>query len=67
MGTDSLIIHINTEHFYNDIVNDVEKGFDTSNYSKDDNKLLLISWNGKIIGLFKVELGGRIMKELVGL
>ena len=30
MDTDSLIIHIETEDFYKDIANDVEKWFDTS-------------------------------------
>ena len=32
MDTDSFIIHIKTEFFYEDIANDVEKRFDTSNY-----------------------------------
>ena len=31
MDTDSFIMHIKTEDFYNDIANDVEKRFDTSN------------------------------------
>ena len=41
IDTDSFIIYIKTEDFYKDIVNDVEKWFDTSNYSEDDNKPLL--------------------------
>ena len=32
MDTDSFIIHDKTETFYEDIADDVEKGFDTSNY-----------------------------------
>ena len=32
MDTDSFIISIKTEDFYEDIANDVEKRFDTSNY-----------------------------------
>ena len=32
MGTESFIIHIKTKYFYKDISDDVEKGFDTSNY-----------------------------------
>ena len=32
MDTDSFIIHFKTEDFYEDIVDDVEKRFDTSNY-----------------------------------
>ena len=56
-----------TEYFYKDIANDVEKWFNTSNYDKNDKRLLPISWNKKLISLFKEELGGRIMKEFVGL
>ena len=65
--TDSFIIHMKTEYFYKDIANDVEKWFNTSNYDKNDKRLLPISWNKKLISLFKEELGGRIMKEFVGL
>ena len=32
MDTDSFIIHIKTEDFYEDIADDVEKRYDTSNY-----------------------------------
>ena len=32
MDTDSFIMHINTEDFYKNITNDVEKRFDTSSY-----------------------------------
>ena len=67
MDTDSFVFHITTENFYEDIVDDVEKWFDTLNYSKDDNRWPLIGWNEKKIGLFKDELGGKIMKEFVGL
>ena len=34
MDTDSSIIHIKTEDVYENIVNDVEKRFDTSNYER---------------------------------
>ena len=47
MDTDSFVIHIKTEDFYEDIADDVEKWFDTSNYSKDDNRPLLIDRNEK--------------------
>ena len=67
MDTDSFIIHIKTEDFYKNIANDVEKWFDTSNCSEDDKRPLPIGKNKKVIGLFKNELGGKIMKELVGL
>ena len=67
MDTDSFIIHIKTEDFYKDIANDVEKWFDTFNYDENDNRPLPIGMNKKVIGLFKDELGGKIMKEFVGL
>ena len=34
MNTNGFVIRIKTEDFYEDIVNDVEKWFDTSNYNK---------------------------------
>ena len=68
MDTESFIIHIKTEDFYEDIVNDVEKWFDTSNYvecrSVKNDKISLCK-NKKVITLFKDELGGKIMKEFV--
>ena len=42
MDADSLILDIKTEDFYEDIADDVEKWFDTSNYSKDDKRPLSI-------------------------
>ena len=65
MDNGSFIIHIKTEIFYEDIANDVEEWFDTSNYSKDDNRTLPFGWNNKIIVFFKDELGGKIMIEFV--
>ena len=67
MDADNFVIHIKTEDLYKEIANNVEKWFDTSNYSKDDNRLLPVGWNKKVISLFKDELGGKIMKEFVGL
>ena len=63
MDTDNFVIHIETEDFYKDIANDVEEWFDTSNYDENDKRLLPIGMNKKVIGLFKDELGGKIMKE----
>ena len=65
MDTDSFVIHIKAEDFYEDIANDVEEWFDTFNY--DNNRPLPIGKNKKVIGLFKDELGGKIMMEFVGL
>ena len=42
MDTDSFVIHIKTEDFSEDIAENVKKWFDTSNQSKDDNRLLPI-------------------------
>ena len=46
---DSFIIHIKTEDFYRNITDDVEKWFDTSNYSEDDKIPLLKGMNKKEI------------------
>ena len=53
MDTDSFIIHIKTEDFYEDIVNDVEKWFDTSNYNDDVNRPITIGKSKKKFGFFK--------------
>ena len=64
--TDNFIIHIKTEDFYKDIANGVEKLFHTSNYGKDDKRLLPIGKNKKVIGLFKDDLRGKIIKKFSG-
>ena len=67
MDTDSFIIHIKTEDFYEDIADDVNKWFDTSNYDEHDKRPLPIGMNKKVIGLMKDELGGKVVKGIVGL
>ena len=67
MDTDSFVIHIKTEYLYEDIANDDEKSFATSNYDEDEKRPLPISKNKKVIGLFKDELGGKVMKEFAGI
>ena len=67
MDTDSFIINIKTEDFYKDIGNDVERWINTSNYDENDKRPLPIGKNKKVIGLFKDELGGKIMTEFVAL
>ena len=42
MDTDSFVYEIETEDFHRDIAKDMEKRFDTSGYSKDDNRPLPI-------------------------
>ena len=64
--TDSFISHIKAKEFYEDINNDVEEWFDTSNY-KIDRPLLITDKNKKVVGKFKDELGGRIMTRFIGL
>ena len=63
MDTDSFVIHIFTEDFFEDINNDVERWFDTSNYDENDKRPLPMGMNKKVIGMFKDELGGNITKE----
>ena len=67
MDTDSFVYEIETEDFYRDIAKDVEKRFDTSGYSKDDNRPLLIGKNRKVLGLMKDELGRKIVIDFVAL
>ena len=59
MDTDSFVCEIETEDFYRDIANNVEKTFNMSGYSKDDNRPLPIGKNKKVIGMIKDELGDR--------
>ena len=65
MDTDSFIINIKIEDFYEDIASDVEKRFDKSNY--EVNRLLTKGKNKKVFGLMKDELGGKIMTEFAAL
>ena len=65
MDTDSLIPFIKTGGFYEDIADEVQKRFDTSNYEVD--RPLPTGKNKKAIGLMKDELRGRIMKEFIAL
>ena len=65
MDTDSFIMNIITNDFYEDIANDVENRFDNSNY--EVNRLLRMGKNKKVIGLMKDELGGKIITEFVTL
>ena len=67
MDTDSFVINIFTEDFFEDINNDVGRWFDTSNYDKNDKRPLQTGINKKVIGMFKDELGGKIMKEFCAL
>ena len=59
--TDSFIINIKANDFYEDIASDVENRFDTSNY--EVNRPLPMGKNKKVIGLMKDELGGKVIAE----
>ena len=63
MDTDSFIVHIQTEDFYKDIPKDVNEWFDTSKYSKEDNRPLTEGINKKVLGKFRDELDGKVMTE----
>ena len=65
MDVDSFVINIKTNDFYEDISQDVNERFDTSNYTFD--RPLPKGINKKVIGLMKDELGGGIITEFVAL
>ena len=65
--TDSLCYEIQTDDFYKDITNDVDRLFDTSNISNDHESGIPSGVNEKVPGMFKDEAGGKIIEEFVGL
>ena len=67
MDTDSFVLSIFTEDFFEDINNDVDRWFDTSNFDENDKRPLQIGINKNVIGMFKDELGGKVMKEFCAL
>ena len=67
IDTDRVVVNIFTEKFFEDINNDVERWFDTSNDDENDKRPLPMGTNKKAIGMFKDELGGKIMKEFCAL
>ena len=67
VDTDSFVINIFSEDFFEHISNDVERWFDTSNYDENNKRPLQIGVNKKVIGIFKDESGKKIMKEFCAL
>ena len=63
--TDSFVIYIKTEDFFEDISKDVDGWFYTSNYNENNIRPLPIGKNKRVPGLFKDELGGKITVEVV--
>ena len=55
--------YIKTEDFYKDISNDVKEQYDTSKYDENDKRPL--PTGKKVIGIFKDELGGKILMEFL--
>ena len=67
---DPLAYEIKTEDFYDDIANDIESKFDTSEFDKNHpviNKVgFKVGVNNKVLGLFKDEAKGAQIEEFVG-
>ena len=61
--TDSLILQIFTDNFYNDIKENLNK-FDTSNYSQDNPHGIPV--NSSVLGRMKDEYAGKIIWEFLG-
>ena len=65
--TDSFLYEIQTEDFYKDISGDVKDRFDTSDYPEGHPSGIPTGINKKVLGMFKDEAAGKIIKEFVGL
>ena len=65
--TDSFLYEIQTEDFYKDIAGDVWDRFDTSDYPEDHPSGIPTGINKKVLGKFKDEAAGKVIKEFVGL
>ena len=67
MNTDSFIFTIKTDDFYEDIMSDLEKWYDTSKIDQKLNRCIPIGINEGVIGMFKDELNGNVMIDFVSL
>ena len=65
--TDSLMYQIQSDDFYEDISEDIEDKFDTSDYPTDHKSGILTGVNKKVIGMFKDEVAGQQITHFVGL
>ena len=65
--TDSFLYEIQTEDFYKDIAGDVRDRFDTSDYPENHPSGIPTGINKKVLGMFKDEAAGKVIKEFVGL
>ena len=65
--TDSLMYEIQTEDFYKDISADIKHRFDTSDYPPNHPSGIPSGFNKKVLGMFKDEVGDKVIDEFVGL
>ena len=65
--TDSLAYEIKTKDFYKDIITDIEKRFDTSDYLTNHPSGIKTGLNSKVLGIFKDEADWKQIFEFVGL
>ena len=65
--TDSLAHEIKTKDFYKDINPDIEKRFDTSDYSTNHPSVIKTGLNSKVLELFNDDAGWKQIDEFVGL
>ena len=60
-------MHIKTIYFYKVISADADKWSDASDFDKNNNRPLEIGKNKKVLGKFKVEIGGKIKTNFCAL
>ena len=65
--TDNLAYEIQTEDFYEDIANDIQARFDTSEYPINHPSGIKTGINKKVFGMLKDEAAGKQIDEFVGL
>ena len=67
IDTDSLAYEIKTKDFYKDIIHDIEKWFDTSDYLTNHPSGIKTGLNSKVLVMSKDEAGRKQIFEFVGL
>ena len=65
MDTNSFGYDIESEDFHKDIVEDVEPKFNIIEYSKDNNRPLLIGKDENVICMMKNKFGAKIIIEII--
>ena len=67
MDADSLIVHVKTDDFYEDIMSDLEKWYDTLKIEKKLNRCTPVGIKKGVIEIFKDEINSNVMTEFVAL